>query len=290
MSLTNAEASARKSRLSKTFALKRKYLAIPYGVFLVVFVIIPLLLIVAYAFSKTTTLEDGTKVTSFSFDALKSFFTSASKWSVLFVSLFVGIQTTIICLLLSYPAAYFMAEKKFNVNKVLVVLFIMPMWINFVIRTGATRDLLNWMGLSGSTHPWGATIIGMVYNYLPFTILPLYTTMLKLDHSQIEAAADLGANPWQVFWKNVIPQSVPGIVSACEMVFMPVMSSYVISDTLSEGKITLFGNYIYLAFSNSLWNEGSFMALIMLIIIAITMVATRNVEKDPSTARGGGLW
>jgi spermidine/putrescine transport system permease protein len=290
MSLTNAEASARKSRLSKTFALKRKYLVIPYGVFLVVFVIIPLLLIVAYAFSKTTTLEDGTKVTSFSFDALKSFFTSASKWSVLFVSLFVGIQTTIICLLLSYPAAYFMAEKKFNVNKVLVVLFIMPMWINFVIRTGATRDLLNWMGLSGSTHPWGATIIGMVYNYLPFTILPLYTTMLKLDHSQIEAAADLGANPWQVFWKNVIPQSVPGIVSACEMVFMPVMSSYVISDTLSEGKITLFGNYIYLAFSNSLWNEGSFMALIMLIIIAITMVATRNVEKDPSTARGGGLW
>jgi spermidine/putrescine transport system permease protein len=290
MSLTNAEASARTSRLSKAFALKRKYLAIPYGVFLVLFVIIPLLLIVAYAFSKTTTLEDGTKVTSFSFDALKSFFTSSSKWSVLFVSLFVGIQTTIVCLLLSYPAAYFLAEKKFNVNKVLVVLFIMPMWINFVIRTGATRDLLNWIGLSGSTHPWGATIIGMVYNYLPFTILPLYTTMLKLDHSQIEAAADLGANPWQVFWKNIIPQSVPGIVSACEMVFMPVMSSYVISDTLSEGKITLFGNYIYLAFSNSLWNEGSFMALIMLIIIALTMVATRNVEKDPSTARGGGLW
>jgi spermidine/putrescine transport system permease protein len=289
MSLTNREKKNRANHLSHAFALKRKYLAIPYAVFLVLFVIIPLLLIVGYAFTETTTVN-GVKITSFSFYALTSFFTSASKWSVLFVSLFVGIQTTIICLLLAYPAAYFLAEKKFNSNKVLVILFIMPMWINFVIRTGATRDLLNWMGLSGSNHPWSATIIGMVYNYLPFTILPLYTTMLKLDHAQMEAASDLGATPWQVFWKNVIPQTLPGIVSACEMVFMPVMSSYVISDTLSEGKITLFGNYIYLAFSNSLWNEGSFMALIMLIIIGITMLATRNVDKDASTARGGGLW
>jgi len=290
MSLTNAEKKNRSNRLGQAFALKRKYLAIPYALFLVLFVIIPLLLIIGYAFTDTTYTDLGEKVTTFSFSAIVGFFTNAAKWSVLFVSLFVGIQTTIICLLLAYPAAYFLAEKKFNVNKVLVILFIMPMWINFVIRTGATRDLLTWMGLSGSTHPWGATIIGMVYNYLPFTILPLYTTMLKLDHSQMEAASDLGANPSQVFWKNVIPQSLPGIISACEMVFMPVMSSYVISDTLSEGKITLFGNYIYLAFSNSLWNEGSVMALIMLLIIGITMFATRNVEKDPQGARGAGLW
>ncbi|MCH3910021.1 MAG: ABC transporter permease [Bacilli bacterium] len=289
MGLTDKEKASR-GKISQAFALKRKYLAIPYGLFLFLFVVVPLILILCYAFSETTVLADGTKVTSFSFKAAISFFTSASKWSVLFVSLFVGIQTTLICLLLAYPAAYFLAEKKFNVNKVLVILFIMPMWINFVIRTGATRDLLNWMGLSGSTHPWAATIIGMVYNYLPFTILPLYTTMLKLDHSQIEAASDLGANPVQVFFRNVIPQTVPGIVSACEMVFMPVMSSYVISDTLSEGKITLFGNYIYLAFSNSLWNEGSFMALIMLVIIGISMALTRNVEKDPQGARGAGLW
>ena len=290
MSLTSAEAKNRSTRLGQAFALKRKYLAIPYALFLVLFVIIPILLIVGYAFTDTSYNSAGEKVTSFSFNAIAGFFTNPAKWSVLFVSLFIGIQTTIICLVLAYPAAYFLAEKKFNVNKVLVILFIMPMWINFVIRTGATRDLLTWMGLSGSTHPWGATIIGMVYNYLPFTVLPLYTTMLKLDHSQMEAAADLGANPWQVFWKNVIPQSLPGIISACEMVFMPVMSSYVISDTLSEGKITLFGNYIYLAFSNSLWNEGSVMALIMLLIIAITMFATRNVEKDPQGARGAGLW
>jgi hypothetical protein len=136
----------------------------------------------------------------------------------------------------AYPAAYFLAEKKFNVNKVLVILFIMPMWINFVIRTGATRDLLNWMGYrvrptlgARRSSAWSTTICRS-------RSLPLYTTMLKLDHSQMEAAADLGANPWQVFWKNVIPQSLPGIVSACEMVFMPVMSSYVISDTFPKAR------------------------------------------------------
>lgn len=272
------------------FALKRKHLAIPYALFLLLFVLIPLFTILVYAFSKTTYDDFGNKVTSFSFDAAASFFTKSYKWEVLFVSLFMGIQTTLICILLSYPAAFFLADKRFNKNTVLVILFIMPMWINFVIRTGATRDLLSWMGLDGSSHPWGATLIGMVYNYIPFTILPLYTTMLKLDHSQIEASYDLGANRFQTFFRNILPQTTPGIISAAEMVFMPVMSSYVISDTLSEGKITLFGNYIYLDFTNSLWNEGSFMALVMLIIIGISMFLTRNVEKDAADNRGGALW
>lgn len=280
----------KKGKLNGFFALKRKYLAIPYALFLVLFTVIPLLFIVFYAFTGSYINNEGVKVTYFSFEAAGSFFTSSSKWQVLVASLFMGVQTTLICLVLGYPAAYFLANKKFNKNKVLVILFIMPMWINFVIRTGATRDVLNLMGLSGSKHPWPATLVGMVYNYLPFVILPLYTTMLKLDRSQIEAASDLGCNPVQTFTRNILPQSIPGIVSAAQMVFMPVMSSYVISDTLSEGKITLFGNYIYLDFTNSLWNEGSFMALIMLVIIAITMFFTRNVEKDPSTARGGGLW
>ena len=142
MSLTSAEAKNRSTRLGQNFALKRKYLAIPYALFLVLFVIIPLLLIVGYAFTDTYYNEAGQKITYFSFSAIAGFFTNSAKWSVLFVSLFIGIQTTLICLVLAYPAAYFLAEKKFNVNKVLVILFIMPMWINFVIRTGATRDLL----------------------------------------------------------------------------------------------------------------------------------------------------
>jgi len=284
-SKSNEVLESKKQRTRKGerfFALKRKYLAIPYAVFLVLFVIVPILLIFFYAFTDS----NGRP----SFDAAKDFFTSASKWSVLFTSLFIGVQNTIICLLIGYPIAYILSNKKLNKNGVMVMLFVMPMWINFVLRTGATRDLLSWLGIDGGNHPWPATLIGMVYNYLPFTILPLYTTMLKLDKSQIEAAGDLGANGFQVFTKSILPQSLPGIISASEMVFMPTMSSYVISDTLSEGKITLFGNSIYFNFSNSLWNEGSFMAVVMLAIIGITMLVTKNGSKDGTAARGGGLW
>ena len=130
----------------------------------------------------------------------------------------------------------------------------------------------------------------MLFNYLPFTILPLYTTMLKIDKNQLEAAADLGANPVQVFIYNYVPQTLPGVVSAITMVFMPTMSSYVISDMLSEGKITLLGNSIYINFANSQWNYGSFMALIMLIIIGVGMIFNRNKATDSIGGRGGNLW
>ena len=163
------------------------------------------------------------------------------------------------------------------------------MWINFVMRTWATRDLLYMLGIDGGTHPYLATSIGMVQNYLPFVILPLYTTMLKLDKSQIEAAADLGANPVQVFFKNIVPQSIPGIAAAATMTFMPTMSSYVISDVLSEYKITLFGNYIHLDFASSLWNDGAFMAVIMLILVGLTMLVSAKFEKK-TEVRGGQLW
>lgn len=278
-----------KTKKRKFGAFQRKHLCIPYALFLVLFIIIPIAIVVFYAFSyETTNWETGVTNIEFSFQAFINFFTSWSKINVLIVSVFIALQTTIICLLIGYPLAYFLASKKFNKNAVLITLFIAPMWINFVLRTGATRDLLTWMGINGGTHPYLATLIGMVQNYLPFVILPLYTTMLKLDVSQVEAAADLGATPVQVFFKNIIPQSIPGIISACTMTFMPSMSSYVISDTLSEGKITLFGNYINLEFTNKAWNDGSFMALIMLALIGISLLITKDVEKED--ARGGGLW
>lgn len=276
-----------KARKKRFFALQRKYLCIPYVMFLILFVIIPIVIILVYAFTKEIVNPDGTRTLEFSFDALVGFFTTWSKINVLFVSLFIATLTTLICLIIGYPLAFFLADKKVNKNAVLVTLFVAPMWINFVLRTGATRDLLTWMGINGGNAPYLATLIGMVQNYLPFVILPLYTTMVKLDRSQIEAAADLGASPFQVFYKNILPQSVPGIVSACTMTFMPTMSSYVISDTLSEGKITLFGNYINLEFTNSAWNDGSFMALIMLVLIAISMFLTRG--NDKSETRGGLL-
>jgi spermidine/putrescine transport system permease protein len=276
----------KQSKLKRFFAFKRKYLAIPYAVFLLLFILIPIAIILVYAF--TDTADNGSLF--FSWNALVSFFTSGTKINILVVSLFIGILNTAICLLLGYPIAYLLANSRFNKNKILVMLFIMPMWINFVLRTGATRDLLNLMGLKGGQHPYLATMIGMVYNYLPFTILPLYTTMLKLDKSQLEAAADLGANPVQVFVHSVLPQSLPGIVSAAEMVFMPTISSYVISDTLSEGMITLFGNIIYLNFSQSQWNEGSFMAFIMLLLVGASMLISRRFDKCEKNARGAQLW
>ena len=274
-------------KVKRFFQFKRKYLCIPYSVFLALFVIAPILIILFYAFTETS---EVTGQMSFSWSALVSFFTAPTKINILVVSLFVGLLNTILCLLIGYPIAYLLANSKYNKNKILVLLFIMPMWINFVLRTGATRDVLSFLGINGGNHPYLATMIGMVYNYLPFTILPLYTTMLKLDKHQIEAAGDLGANPFQVFVHSILPQSVPGIVSAAQMVFMPTLSSYVISDTLSEGKITLFGNIIYLNFSQSMWNEGSFMALIMLILVGASMLISRKFDAAEGRVRGGDLW
>lgn len=261
--------------------ISRKNLALPYFIFLILFILIPILIIVFYAFTDA----EG----YFSFDALVTFFSNYTKLNVLLVSLLIGLFNTILCLLIGYPIAYILSNKKFNKNYVLVMLFVMPMWINFVLRTGATRDLLNWIGLNTGSYPIIATMIGMVSNYLPFTILPLYSTMLKLDQSQIEAASDLGCNPFQVFTKSIIPQTIPGIVSAAMMVFMPTMSSYVISDTLSEGKITLFGNSIYLSFTNSDWNGGSFMALVMLIIVFISMIFSHKFDRNNQEGRSSDL-
>ena len=280
-------AKQKTGKLKRFFQFKRKYLAIPYSVFLALFVVLPIFIILVYAFSETDELAGAM---SFSWSALVSFFTAPTKINILVVSLFVGLLNTLLCLVIGYPIAYLLANSKINKNKILVLLFVMPMWINFVLRTGATRDVLSFLGINGGNHPYLATMIGMVYNYLPFTILPLYTTMLKLDKSQIEAAGDLGANPFQVFVHSILPQSVPGIVSAAEMVFMPTLSSYVISDTLSEGKITLFGNIIYLNFSQSMWNEGSFMALIMLILVGVSMVLSRTFDTAENRVRGGNLW
>ncbi len=277
------------NKAKRFFTLQRKYLCIPYVVFLLLFIIAPILIIVFYAFSyEVIDPNTGIGHLQISGQAFLNFFTDWSKINVLIVSLFIALITTVLCLLIGFPLAYFLADKKVNKNAVFITLFIAPMWINFVLRTGATRDLLTWMGINGGTHPYLATIIGMVQNYLPFVILPLYTTMMKLDKSQIEAARDLGANPVQVFFKNIIPQAVPGIVSACLMTFMPTMSSYVISDTLSEGKITLFGSYIELEFTNKAWNDGSFMALVMLILIAVTMVISQRFSKDEK--KEGGKW
>jgi spermidine/putrescine transport system permease protein len=162
------------------------------------------------------------------------------------------------------------------------------MWINFVLRTAAPRDLLFTIGIKGGEHPYAATMIGMVYNYLPFVILPLYTTMTKMNYSLIEASYDLGANKVKTFFLTILPMTMPGIASAASMVFMPTMSSYVISDVMGERKISLIGNSIQLYFDQGLWHIGSLVALVMLLIMAVVFFCTEDDESDVSVK--GGLW
>ena len=204
----------------KKLKFQRKFLAIPYGIFLVLFVAIPMLLIIFYAFTKTDPVSGKTTI---SIDNLTSFFSNSYNLHTFIISLAIGLFNTILCLVIGYPIAYVLSRKNLKISYVVVLLFVMPMWINFVLRTAATRDLLYTIGLNGGSHPYIATMIGMVYNYLPFTILPLYSTMLKLDDSLIEASKDLGANNVQTFIKVTLPTTLPGIISAALMVFMPTM-------------------------------------------------------------------
>lgn len=258
----------------------RKQLAIPYAIFMAFFIVLPLFLIVYYAFTDAEgnfTLINFTKI-----------FSEESNFIVIARSILVGFLNTVVCILIAYPIAYILSNKKYNKNKVLVYIFVLPMWINFVIRTIATKELLSWINISSANAPLLATMIGMVYNYLPFAILPMYSTMLKLDQSQIEASADLGAHPVQVFFKTILPMSLPGIVSAATMTFMPTMSSYVIADKLGGGKTTLIGNLISFQFNQANYNLGSVLSLIMLVMIGISVLVTKNTEKDNSVR--GGLW
>ena len=257
-------------------------LCIPYALFMILFILAPIVLILYYAFTNA----NG----QFTFENFQTIFSNSSNFKVIGVSIIVGILNTVVCLLIGYPIAYFLANTKYNKNKILVYLFLIPMWINFVIRTIATRDMLAWIGISAENHALLSTVIGMVYNYLPFEILPLYNQMLKLDKSQIEAAKDLGANPPQVFFKTILPMTIPGIISAVLMTFMPTMSSYVIADKLGGGKVTLIGNLIANQFSSTAqnsYNVGSVLAIIMLLMIGITTLITSIANNNKPVKRGG---
>jgi len=265
------------------FNFQRKYLAFPYIVFLFGFIVMPLAVVFFYAFTDV----QGNP----SLDAAQSFFNNPQRIGILLNSIWYAFLNTVLCLVIGYPIAMILANKKYNKNAIVVLLFVMPMWINFVIRTWATKDLLFWLGVTANENPNFplAVTIGLVYNFLPFVILPLYTTMLKMDKSQIEAAQDLGATPFQTFYKVIIPMTMPGIVAAATMVFMPTISSQVIPTILSERKIILFGEAIYNAYFRSSTpdaiNVGSFMSLIMLVFIGLTLFLTRKLNRREESSR-----
>ena len=278
----------------KALKFSRKQLGIPYAVFIGLFVVLPLLLIVLYAFTVERgepTTNDVTKF-SFSIENFVYFFGSSANIRAIYVSFGLAIVTTAICLLVAYPVAYILARSKMKWRNVILMLFILPMWINFVLRTAAMKELLFKIGMYRSSKlSMVNTVIGMVYDYLPFIILPLYTVLIKLDKSILEASADLGATGAQTFFKVVIPLSAPGIVSAITMVLLPTTTSYVVSDTLGNGNVTIIGKLIEDQFSTMFdWHAGSAIAMILLILIFITMFVTRKFSDEEVNTRGGGLW
>ena len=270
----------------RALKFSRKHLGIPYALFMAMFVIFPLVLIIYYAFTDPDTGK-------LSFINFIDFFTSNANLTALFISLALAILTTVICLIISFPVAYILARTGMNKKGTMLLLFILPMWINFVLRTAAMKELLYTIGMFKSSKlSFVNTLIGMVYDYLPFTILPIYTILEKLDKNVLEASSDLGATGMQTMFKVTIPLAMPGIVSAITMVFLPTMTSYVISDTLGNGNITIIGKLIESQFSVMFnWNLGSAMAMVLLVFIFLTLLITGKFsEENTENARGGGLW
>lgn len=260
---------------------KRSYLAIPYGLFLAMFVVFPLFLIVYYAFTD--------KSGGFTFANFIEFFTTTSYISNVLISIGIACVTTAVCLLIAYPVAYILSRFKSARSYILVLLFVMPMWINFVLRALSLRELLDLLGLLGKTN-FLNTVIGMVYDFLPFMILPLYTTLIKMDRSLEEASADLGANGVTTFFKITLPLSVPGIVSGAMMVFLPSMSCYVITDTFGNGKIPLIGKLIESMFGTAAnWNMARRSPSSCWLIMFITMLVSGGFKGDKTISRGNAL-
>lgn len=238
---------------------KRANWSIPYFVFLMLFVALPLVLVLIYAF------QDATG--HFTFENLVKFAGDSDAIGTFCVSIEIAIENTVICILLGYPAAWILSNSKFGMGSVTIVLFILPMWVNALMRTLATAELFTMIGV-----PLGKStlLFGMVYDFLPFMIYPIYNILKKMDTSYAEAAQDLGATPWQVFRKITVPLSMPGVASGVLMVFMPTVSTFAISEFLTNNKIKLFGTIIQENINASMWNYGAALSLIMLVIIGIT--------------------
>ncbi len=273
----------------------RKLLAIPYALFLAAFVVIPLLIVVYYAFT-----DDAGKFTweyvrvffNESGEGLLGFFRSYN-FQTIVRSLFISTMSTIVCLAIAYPVAYIIANCKLKNKSTLLLLFVVPMWVNFVLRINALKELFVWLGTYNQSEAWNIinTIIGMVYDFLPFMVLPIYTTLIKIDKSYLEAAKDLGATPAKAFVKITLPLSKAGIVSGVAMVFLPSMTNYVVSNYLTFRNVKIIGKLIDDYFSGDLWHDGSFIALILLLFMFLVTWLTGGFEEDEQTnARGTSLW
>ena len=295
--------SVRKNR-----GIKRTLFAYPYGLWIVIFTLIPLFLIGYYAFTD--------KAGAFTLDNFKNFWDSNYEMhkqlaqmghnpadlgidrgmvnvDTLVYSLWMAFLCTIICLGLGYPAALFMADRNFKLGSTLVILFIIPMWMNFLLRTIAWMSLLEDNGLINSLlvglglpkmrlmYNSQAVLLGMVYNYLPFMVFPIYNSLNKQDKRLSEAAMDLGADEMVTFLRVTVPLSLPGIVSGITMVFMPSVTTFFIPRVLGGGNTEMFGDLIERTFlSADNWNLGSALSLIMMVLILLSLTLLRKVDPE----------
>ena len=263
----------------------RKWLAAPYTVWAAGFIILPLFVILYYAF----TTEDATGLTLANF----SYVLTKENLKALGLSLWLSLVSTVICLLLAYPLAMILTSRNVSQTSFIVLIFILPMWMNSLLRTLAWQTLLEKNGVINSILSFlhlpalniintsGAIVLGMVYNFLPFMVLPLYNILLKIDKDVISAARDLGANSVHTFFRILLPLSMPGIVSGITMVFIPALTTFVISDLLGGSKILLIGNVIEQEFKQTNnWNAGSALSMILMVFIVLSMFVMNKYDKE----------
>ncbi len=277
---------------------RTKYFAYPYLVWMIIFIVFPSLLVLLY--SVTTKESNGLTTINFTLENFINFF-DPIYLNILWDSIFLAAISTVICLLLGYPAAYIISNANMSRRNILLFLCILPMWMNMLLRTyawmtilgnnGLLNNLFSFLGLPklNMLYTRGATVMGMVYNFLPFMILPIYTALSKMNVGILEAADDLGANKYVKFRRIILPLSMPGVISGIIMVFMPAVSTFIIPQLLGGNKSMMIGNLVEKLFIlNGDWNFGSAISIIMMIIILISMSIMNKFEVDKEG--GARLW
>jgi spermidine/putrescine transport system permease protein len=247
---------------------KKTFFAAPFVVFLLMFVLFPLVLLIINSFSGTIDMRD---------------------MSILGRSLWVALVVVVICFLIGYPVAYILAMTKFKKANVVMILFIIPMWVNMMLRVIATREMLK-LFIDRRSFGYGTLIFGLVLEYLPFMIMPIYVVLSNIDKKLVEASQDLGATPTKTFLKTVFPLSVPGVMSGFLMVFTPVVSTFFISSPNFLGSLStmMFGDRINIAWEGLDLGTASLLSLVTLGILAACVLATNYLTKIGN--RRGGIW
>ena len=280
--------------------MKFKRFAIPYMIWMIIFIVVPLILVLYYAF----TIGDSQNFTTFNFsiENFKRFFTPTYV-KVLVRSVNLALISTVICLILGYPIAYIISKEKAKTRNTLILMLVIPMWMNFLLRTYAWLTLLGNNGIINTIivklgfQPLNllynntSVLLGMIYNFLPFMVLPIFSVLVKIDGKLIEASEDLGADKFTTFTRVIFPLSLPGVVTGISMVFIPAVSTFVISSLLGGNKTNLIGNLIEQQFRyTGDWHFGSTMSFILMIFILIVMAASSKFDKEKEGEGGGGLW